>query len=259
MKFRFLEKMKKKVIHSETPPDYGPQIEFAQSIGFELYILDKASAIGTDVMFENVSDFREKNLGGYITFREADEDGMPIDSYSVSFYTKDQPPKIMYEVRVGMNNKHEFNEFNPPKQASPGFSRFAIARNAAISAVPQITQPINPVTLPGQIFGRKGVVVYLLAGATKPNVAVFGKHYRAYVDPDNDYAVEIEPLSKSALEIHFNGEETVGLYVTQIVTDWPTEIHVFASLFYNMRVGVATESGTWEIDGTNISFLGKNP
>ncbi|MFX0199892.1 MAG: hypothetical protein ACFFCW_27530 [Candidatus Hodarchaeota archaeon] len=249
-----------KLNHLETPSNFEQQIKLAQSIGSMLYILDKASAIATDVMIENVHDYREKNLGGYITFREANEDGMPIDSYLVSFYTKDDPPKIIYEVHARMSNEHEFNEFNPPKQASSSFSYFVNARKAAIAAIPEITQPINPVLLPGDIFGKEGIVVYLLAGTTKPDVAVLGKHYRAYVDPNNDYDVEIEPLSKSEILIPLreeSDERVLSLIVTQIVTDWPTEIHVFASLLYKVEIYVSTQSGLWLVDGTNISFLGE--
>ncbi len=255
-------KIKNDTIHSETPPEYGPQIKLAQSIGSALYILDKASAIGTDVMMENVSDYKEKSLGGYVTLREANEDGTPIDSYLVSFYTNDKPPKIMYEVHSRMSNEHEFNELNPPKQASSSFSHFVNSRKAAIAAIPKITQPINPVILPGQIFGKEGIVVYLLAGTTKPNLAVLGKHYRAYVDPYNDYAVEIEPLSNSEILIPLRGkdnEKAEALTVTHIITDWPTEIHVFASLLYKIEIYVATKSGLWKVDGTNISLIGEIP
>lgn len=222
-----------------------------------LYILDKASAIATDLMMEKAHNYREKNLGGYLTFREAKEDGTPIDSYLVSFYTNDTPPKIAYEVHVRMSNEHEFNEFNPPKQASTDFIYFVKARQAAIAAIPKINQPINPVLLPADIFGKDGVVVYLLAGTTESDVAVLGKHYRAYVEVKNNYKVELEPLSKSEILIPLR-ENHSALIVSQIVTDWPTEIHVFASLLYKTEIYVSTKSGLWKVDGMNISFVEKN-
>lgn len=240
--------------------DYESEIELAQSVGRMLYILDKASAIGTDVMIENVSNFREKNLGGYVTFREADEEGNPADSYLVSFYTNEEPPKIKYGIHVGMNNKHKFIEHTPPIETTSSVRELIKARQAAIKAIPEITQPINPVILPSDIFEKKGHAIYLLAGTTEPDTAVFGKHYRAFVDPDNDYAVEIEPLSYSALlmPLHMkNGEKPEALNVSQIMTNWPTEVHVFANLLYNIRIYVITKIGLWRVVDGKISYLGK--
>jgi hypothetical protein len=243
--------------HVEIPSDIDQHLKLAQSIGSMLYILDKAAAISTDIVVDNVENFWEKDLGGYLTFREAGDDGKPIDSYITIFYTNDNPPKIKYEVHVRMSNDHEFKEFDPPDQASPEISYFTNSREAAIAAIPEITQPLNPVLLPADVFGKEGLVVYLLAGTSESNVAVLGKHYRAFVDPTNDYEVELEPLSKAEIIVPIQ-ENSSGLVVSQIITDWPTEIHVFASLLYKTEIYVATRSGLWKVDGTNISFVKKN-
>lgn len=247
--------------HAWFRADDKPEIELAQSVGHMLYILDKASAIGTDVLLENVSDLRDKKLGGYITFREGDEEGNLVDSYRVSFYTNEEPPRIKWDIHVKLNNEHEFVEHSPPKETTPSFRGFIKARQAAINAIPERVQPINPVILPGDIFGKKGYAIYLLAGTTEPDTAVFGKHYRAFVDPDNDYAVEIEPLSKSVLESSLRGEndeKVVALLTTQLLTDYPTEIHVFANLLYKTRVYVAAGDDTWIVEDGNIYQLREN-
>lgn len=240
--------------HTETPVDIDHQLELAKSIGSMLYILDKAAAISTDIAVDNVENFWEKDIGGYLTFREGGEDGRPIDSYLTIFYTNDNPPKIKYEVHVRMNNENEFKEFDPPKQVSPEISYFTNSRKAAIAAIPEITQPLNPVLLPADVFGKEGVVVYLIAGTSESNVAVLGKHYRAFVDPTNDYEVKLEPLSKSEILVPIL-ENQFALMVSQILTDWPTEIHVFASLLYKTEIYVTTESGIWLVNGTNITLV----
>ena len=111
-----------------------------------------------------------------------------------------------YDIHVRMSNKHEFIEHTPPEETKPWTRKIIKARQVAINAIPEITQPINPVILPGDIFGKKGFAIYLLAGTTKPNLAVLGKHYRAFVDPDNNYSVEIEPLSNSEIVIPLRGK-----------------------------------------------------
>ena len=69
------------------PEDLRVEIRKAEAIGGELYLLDKVSAIGTDVLVDRVPDYRQKNLGGYLTLREAGNDLRPKDSYMVSFFT----------------------------------------------------------------------------------------------------------------------------------------------------------------------------
>jgi hypothetical protein len=70
---------------------------------------------------------------------------------------------------------------------------------------------------------------------------------------------EVRPLSKSILELSTkapDGGKPEALVVSHIVTDYPLETHVFASLSANLPVYVATDRGDWLVDGDKISFLG---
>jgi hypothetical protein len=50
-----------------------------------------------------------------------------------------------------------------------------------------------------------GVLVYLLAGSPRNDVAVFGKHHRALISPDGRTVMKLEPLSKGIIEIPLGG------------------------------------------------------
>src|SRR5206468_3754722 len=106
-------------------------------------------------------------------------------------------------------------------------------------------QPINPVVLPE----KEHIVVYLLAGTNKPNVVVIGKHYRVLVSADGKTVEEVTPRSKSVIELSTEAQgpdKVAALITSQIVTDYPLETHVFASLS-NRRIPIyiSTTRGLW--------------
>ena len=163
------------------PPKMREQVRNSEIIGHQIYVLDKVSGIATDVLMEKVPSFREKNLAGYLPFQEAGDDLRPKASYLVTFFTKDEPMRIAYEIRVKPGVTPEFAAFDPPKRALASFVHLANARQAAVAALPSHQQPINPLVLPAELLGEKGMIVYLIAGTTKPNLAVFGRHYRVLI------------------------------------------------------------------------------
>jgi hypothetical protein len=244
------------------PQDLRDQIRKSCEIGRQIYVLDKVAAIGTDVLRDNVKDVQSLGLGGYLPVQEGDEDGKPKQSFRVLFFTAETPPRIAYEIRVVPEVKPTFQAFNPPKASTPSLATLVRARKAAIQAMPPSHQPINPVLVPGEVNGEQGILVYLLAGSKKPNVAVFGRHFRALVSITGTTVTYMMPLSNSALEVPTrgpNGEMPEALLVSQIVTDFPLETHVFTSLLIKKRVYVATRRGVWRVDGDKIALISDKP
>jgi len=91
---------------------------------------------------------------------------------------------------------------------------------------------------------------------------VFGRHYRVLVGEDGKTVKYVHALSKSILELpprRPNGEKPEALWVTHLVTEWPLETNVFASLLYKLPVYVGTSRGTWRVNGEKIVFLGTRP
>jgi hypothetical protein len=169
--------------------------------------------------------------------------------------------RIAYEIRVKPDATSEFAAFDPPKLASRGFVHMAKARQAAIAALPY-PQPINPLILPAELLGEKGMMVYLIAGTTKPDLAVFGRHYRVLIPEQGGPPSYVMPLSKSILELPTkspDGGDIEGLLVTHILTDWPLETHVFVSLLTHKRVYVGTKVGIWSVDGDKIALIDDRP
>jgi hypothetical protein len=237
------------------PTDLAPAIERARGLGRQLYLLDKISAIGTDVLMENVPRPQDHGLRGSLTFQDGDGSGKPKKSFTVSFFNADTPPKLAYEIHIAPETKPRFEALSPPREASPGMQEMIRARQTAIEALPEHRQPINPVLLPGE---KGEVVVYLIAGTTRPGLAVFGKHHRARVSADGRTLLSLEPLSKSILELPLAlppGAKEAGLAVTHIISETPIETHVFVSLLHKLPVYVGTSRGLWKVDGDKISFI----
>lgn len=246
------------------PAAYLPHVRRAEGIGRQLYLLDKAAAIGTDVAMERAPDFLSRGIGGYLPVQEADADGTPKGSFMVMFFTKEEPPRIAYEVRVKVNGEPDFAAFNPPKAVPDSALPIIRARQAAIAAVPAHEQPLNPVVLPGSAGDEKGILVYLIAGTTTPNRAVFGKHYRVLMPEQGSAPTYVMPMSKTAFELPVRkdgqgGDTTEALMVTHLVSDWPLETHVLVSLQFQVPVYVGTRVGIWRVDGGKISFIDDHP
>jgi hypothetical protein len=248
------------------PSNLRIHVEQSEAIGGMLYLQDKASAIGTDVMLENTTEDERRPIGGYLTMRESEEDGTPKPSWMVQFFTKGAEPRIAARIRVFMGpTKPTCEKLSPPAEASPGARLLIRARQTAVAELLKTpraaNQSINPAIFPGEAIGEKGILVYLLAGTNQPHTVVFGQHFRALVSEDGMRVTKLEPLSKSALVMRAdppslpNGSKTVGLTVSHLVTEWPLETHVFASLLHKMPVYVVTPRFLWKVDGRKISLL----
>jgi len=67
----------------------------------------------------------------------------------------------------------------------------------------------------------------------------------------------VTPLSKTELELSaqsVNGTPA-ALTVTHLVTDYPLETHVFASMSSRLPLYVGTSRGTWLVDYDSIQLL----
>lgn len=237
------------------PPDLKSQVQLSIDLGRELYWQDKASAIGTDALMEKLGTLEGKGLIGYITVREGNDVGKPLPSFLVLFFTGGDFPKISYRIRVPMvqGQKPQVEALPVAEEPNAGILNLFRARQTALKALQPFHQPINPVVLPAEAVGQKGVLVELLAGTNKPDIVVLGKHYRVIVSEDGRQVQQVMPLSKTMLELK-KDNNTVALFVTHLVTDYPLETHVFASMLNNIDICVGTQRGIWLVKKDAIAL-----
>lgn len=242
------------------PAELQPRIEQSIALGREIYLQDKAAAIGTDVLIDRLGSLEDKGLGGYLTVRESDDDGKPLPTWINLFFTSDTPPRIAYRVRVsiGQDKQPEFEAASPPEPIEPATLALIHARQAALDAAGPFSQSINPVVFPGEAISEDGILVLLLAATAKTNVAVLGRHYRVLVSKDGQTVKKIFPLSQASLELSTAapaGGRVESLVVTQFVTDYPVETHVFASMLHGIPILVSTRRGIWLVSEDKIYLV----
>jgi hypothetical protein len=240
-------------VYPPIPADLQAKVRLSEEFGRALYAQDKAAEIATDVLFANVPrDTHDETMAGYLTT------GDP-KSWMVSFYTRDEPPRVKYRVRLPEHGRPVFEKLDPPQPASDFLQLLIRMRAAAIEAAGPFKQPMNPAILPaGRLGSADGDwLVELLAGTTERDAVVLGQHFRVICSKDG--AVKsVMPLSNKPLLIRRErGKVPEAMYVSEVVADYPLEIHVLASLQANLPLDVINERGVWGVYGDEIKFLGK--
>jgi hypothetical protein len=146
---------------------------------------------------------------------------------------------------------------DPPAPLTASLQGHFRAREAAIrSPFKRFTKDVNTVTLPASLLGKSGWLVYLLAATTDPREILLGGHSRCHVSEDGETVLAVEPLSMTILRMPIDSQ-VEG--VTHMLTDWPLETHVFASLLYRRTLPIITRVGLWEVNGVTITFKGNPP
>lgn len=242
------------------PADLKYAVRRAESVGRALYLLDRVGAIASDELTRRVGDPARLALGGYLPIRLADEDGAAENRFAVLFFTNETLPRAQFEVQVAPGMEAKFIRLEPPRDLSAAVLTLVAARQAAIQAKPETHQPVSPIVLPGAAMDQPGVLVYLLAGTQKENLAVLGQHFRVVVSQKDVTVSSVTPLSKSAIEIPTiapRGDRVSELFITDPVAEYPLETHVLASLQSGLPLVVSTRRGSWFIEDGKVAYWGQ--
>lgn len=243
--------------HPATPADLAGDVARAERIGRALFESDQAAWHATDALAEAKGPLEKLGLGGFFA-RKGSGAG-----WTVLFLSRDPEPRILQQVEVaGGERKPKVLDTPSPLPLSKADAQLWAARQLAIESGGPYEQPINPVVLRGSDFGEKGILVYLLGGTDKPDVAVLGRHVRVRVSDDGTRADEVLPLVKAVIESptrSAEGQPVAALMASQLATDFPSEAQVFVQLNAGLPFYVATRRGLWQIDQGKIAYLGEKP
>lgn len=238
------------------PTHLQEKIRLSETLGEALYASASMVTLGTGMMTDKVGNAKAAGVCGTVVFSEGGGAG-GSGSWLVAFFTNPKDPRVAYQVRLTPSSgpgavKKEFKAFQPPRKPADGELLLHRAIRSAVEAIPDRPgQPVTPVVLPGVVLGEDGLLVYLLAGSGRENVAVFGKHYRVLVSLDGQRAVKVEPLSGDVLETELGAPQQDGtrpfLYVTHLLGDYPLETHVFLNRLHRTDLYVLTDKYIWRI------------
>jgi hypothetical protein len=239
------------------PVDLQAKIETSSEVGRQLYLQDKVSTIAGELMSKEAATAQD--LAGSLAFPSPEEQGR---SWIVVFYTAGEQALIRYRVRVPISTTGEqpkLERVDPPTPASELLQFYIDVRAAAVKAAGPFTQPIKPIVMPAGALSddKNDVLVELIAGTRNENVVVLGKHFRVIAGRDGAIK-SVTPLSKGPLELSLQsqpGRELGGLVVSEVVADYPLEVHVLASLQAKLPLYVGNSRGKWKVEGDKISLL----
>ncbi len=103
--------------------------------------------------------------------------------------------------------------------------------------------------IPYVVKSDKNKIIYLIAQDPAEGHTVFGKHYKIIND-------KIIPSTKTCFITSPPPDKKVaGAYVTHLLSDTPTEFHVFISLKTKEPVFIGTAKGMWKAENGTVEFL----
>lgn len=232
-----------------------------------IYEYDGAAWVSTDAMLAAIKDPATVGMRGYIV----ESDG--ADQEAIYYGIKDALPFKIFVARVHDGKLLSSEVVKPGKSnaMTPIEKRMIDARDAVLNREAMIAAKITPcskesfntVVLPPS--DPDGLVrVYVLTPQPSSGAIPFGGHYRFDVDARNR-VVASRPFAKSCAVLPeptaASPGKPVSLFITHLLDDQPTEIHVWQSLFRKMPVyvGIGSNRQIWVADGDKVRPVGIIP
>ncbi len=243
----------------QLPDSLIKAIRESEKIGKAIYENDYFSAAATDILFEKEILPHEKNIRGWLTLETPTQ-------WVIKFYGMDGNDYVsLHEVTYSKKNPKYpqlWSHARPPALSSSE-QAMCKARTLAIrQKFMQCEDHYNSIVFPGSLFGLSGWVIYLLAATQRQGEVVIGGHHRMDISSDGTTLIAKHQLSEACLTIpsikksHLDKDANVeGLVVTQLLTDYPTEIHVFLSLLHHYPLYVATKNYRWNVHDGKIDLI----
>lgn len=224
----------------------------AQQLGRQMYRYDQAAWNATDEISKSVDLSSPGELRGYLV--------EPLDNGNLStvFYGENGGKYFefaRYEVAGSKVVGGGVLEADRRTALSPMLLSMAAAKSAAIDELMRrewgfcSNSAANTLILPPDRDGR--IAVYFLTSTTQNGVYPFGGHYRIDIAQDGSVA-DARQYTKSCLNMRLeagpDGAEPVGLGVSHLLDEEPTEIHYFQSHYMPVQLFVLIDGNAWVIE-----------
>ena len=221
-------------------------------MGRLLYLYDNDTAEASDAAQQFASGRRDPPVRGWLV----DRDG---GAATVTFFGEqgDEPFPVYHVHLHGSTAAPVVEPAAPAELPTPEQRAMWRARKTALSAeVTRCSRAYNTVVLRGDALKLPGWLVYLIPATTEPGRILVGGYYRIHVSPQGDKVLSVTAFSKSCLAIPPQDTQGAGAYFNHLLSDAPTETHVFLSRSHRKPMYVRTRRGVWLVDGDTITFLG---
>ena len=233
------------------PRDLVQAVESARRMGQLLYLYDNDTADASDAAQQFASGRRDPPVRGWLVDRDN-------GAATVTFFAEQgDEPFPVYHVHLHGSTAAPVVEPAAPAElpTSEQRSMWRARKTALAAEVARCSRAYNTVVLRGDVLKLPGWLVYLIPATTEPGRILVGGYYRVHLSPRGDKVLGVTSFSKGCLAIPAQGT-AAGAYFNHLLSDAPTETHVFLSRLHRKPMYVATPRGAWQVDGDTITFLG---
>lgn len=232
-------------------------IRRAEKVGHHIFMEDVIAGRGTDVAIGDGGLLTDARRRGWIVTRNAECATVRFIGFEADQYVALVDVCFPWDSMTQPVWKREVRRYTPALPLPPDQKTMASARQVAIDSLnAHCSDRYNTILVPGDLLGNKGWTVYLLAATTEPDEIMFGGHVRVDVSEDGRTPLQMTTLSKSCLRVK-SSKEMVSHNVTELVSDYPTEIHVYLSRLHRIPIYVVARSGVWKVEDGKIHWKGQ--
>ncbi len=96
--------------------------------------------------------------------------------------------------------------------------------------------------------------LYLILENPNPEYFQIGRHIRFRFKLGTNQLIDVTPSSKTCLAIPSSSNNSIP-YVTHIMSNEPSEFHVFLSLYHHKTIYVGTQAGAWKVENGKVELL----
>ena len=236
------------------------RLDWVQQRGRSLYEIDRAAWVTTDDLRRRMPDLAAAGIRGWTVEREG-------AGYNVIYYTGEGDARLAaYRARVEDNRVVAAEligaDSRPP--LTPLQRRLADARGA-VGRVPMracTRSGLNLAVIPPETPDAP-IDLYILTPQTENGVFPFGGHNRMTISASGEVQSH-RAFTNSCMNLSNqpqNEGQPAGLFVTHLLDQIPTEIHVFMSIWTGVPVYVGTSDPqrVWAVEGDRIRLVTNPP
>lgn len=231
--------------------EYATEIAEAERLGRIIHDYDIAAWVATDLLVERVGDLRGK-VTGWIVEDEGKGERVLFYRGSNGLFM----PAYSMTVENGKASDVSFKAYAENDALTPTQTAMIKARERGLATgVSGCSKSYNTVVIPDEAIGY---LVYVLAATTDPTTVQIGGHLRHDVDASGENVVGFRKFTNSCLALPKpsagGGQQVVAMMVSQILTPYPTEIHIWANLLHDIDLFVITgEKTMWRVSNGRIN------
>ena len=101
--------------------------------------------------------------------------------------------------------------------------------------------------------------IYHIANTPIPKGVQFGRHIRVDYKLNTDDLINLSKSTNGCILIPTEeipeGSKVAGVFITHLLSETPSEFHVFLSYLHDKEVFVGTSSGTWKVYKNSIELM----